>query len=155
MAQDDDVGTVRTQGALRYSFLEIKEAQRVCGETMTAAALRECGAASFAQQQIFRAHVNDLCATVFAAALRKYNPENKGWGMHAMEEMAPVDEAMATTLKQLEMKVKEEEATVKKLQKHVSRMAVSNTRRELAKARKRHADVLVTYVCREIFADGE
>lgn len=61
----------------RYSFLEIKEAQRVCGEKMAQAALEECGSASKAQQQIFRAHVSDLCATVFAAALRKYNPEDK------------------------------------------------------------------------------
>ena len=63
----------------RYSFVEIKEAQRVCSDKMMAAALEEVrGSASAAQQQIFRAHVNDLCATVFAAALRKYNPEHRG-----------------------------------------------------------------------------
>ncbi|CAI5746455.1 unnamed protein product [Peronospora destructor] len=122
--------------SLRYSFLEIKEAQRVCGEKMTAMALRECGSASAAQQQIFRAHVNDLCATVFAAALRKYNPENQ-------EEMVPVDEETAMKLKQLETKLKEKERAVKELQEQVPRMAAAKARRELATARKRHADVLV------------
>ncbi|KAE9046366.1 hypothetical protein PR002_g1691 [Phytophthora rubi] len=121
---------------LRYSFPEIKEAQRVCGEKMAAAALRECGSASAAQQQIFRAHVSDLCATVFAAALRKYNPEDK-------EEVAPVDEKTATRRRELEAKLKEKEAAVKKLRERVPRMAAANARRELAKARKRHADVLV------------
>ncbi|RLN37084.1 hypothetical protein BBJ28_00007944 [Nothophytophthora sp. Chile5] len=61
----------------RYAFLELKEAQRICGLKMTAAALRECGTASAAQKEIFRAHVSDLCATIFSAALRKYNPEDK------------------------------------------------------------------------------
>ncbi|KAG3110443.1 hypothetical protein PI124_g7828 [Phytophthora idaei] len=125
------------QPVLRYSFLEIKEAQRVCGEKMNAAALKECGSASSAQQQIFRAHVNDLCATVFAAALRKYNPVDK-------EEVAPVDEETAAKLKELETKLKEKEAAVKKLRERVPRMAAANARRELAKARKRHADVLVS-----------
>ncbi|KAF4317565.1 hypothetical protein BBO99_00003288 [Phytophthora kernoviae] len=120
----------------RYSFLEIKEAQRVCGEKMTAAALRECGSASVAQQQIFRAHVNDLCATVFAAALRKYNPEDK-------EDMAPLDGETVAKLNALEKQLKEKEAEVKKLRERVPRLAAANARRELAKARKRHADVLV------------
>uniref|UniRef100_A0AAV1U0V3 Uncharacterized protein n=1 Tax=Peronospora matthiolae TaxID=2874970 RepID=A0AAV1U0V3_9STRA len=122
----------------RYSFVEIKEAQRVCSEKMMAASLQEvCGSASAAQQQIFRAHVNDLCATVFAAALRKYNPENK-------EEMVPLDTELATKLKELEAKVAEKEADVKKLREEVPVMAAENARRELAKARKRYADVLVT-----------
>uniref|UniRef100_M4B5J5 Uncharacterized protein n=1 Tax=Hyaloperonospora arabidopsidis (strain Emoy2) TaxID=559515 RepID=M4B5J5_HYAAE len=122
----------------RYSFVEIKEAQRVCSDKMMAASLQEVGgSASAAQQQIFRAHVNDLCATVFAAALRKYNPENK-------EEMAPLDTELATKLKELEAKVTEKEADVKKLREEVPVMAAENARRELAKARKRYADVLVT-----------
>ncbi|KAG6620011.1 Myb protein J [Phytophthora cinnamomi] len=117
---------------LRYSFLEIKEAQRACGDKMAAAALRECGSASAAQQQIFRAHVSDLCATVFAAALRKYNPEDKRMLLQSH-----------ILLKQLETKLKDKEAAVKKLRERVPRMAAANARRELAKARKRHADVLV------------
>ncbi|TDH65905.1 hypothetical protein CCR75_005363 [Bremia lactucae] len=120
----------------RYSYLEIKEAQRVCGEKMNAAALKECGSVSVAQQQIFRAHVNDLCATVFAAALRKYNPKDK-------EEVAPVDAEKAAKLKELETKLKEKEAAINKLRKEVPRIAADNARRELAKARKRYADVLV------------
>ncbi|KAL3672195.1 hypothetical protein V7S43_002857 [Phytophthora oleae] len=128
--------TKMEEQALRYTFLEIKEAQRVCGEKMIAAALKECGSVSAAQQQIFRAHVNDLCATVFAAALRKYNPEDR-------QEVTPVDEEMAKKLKELETKLKEKEAAVKKLRERVPRIAAANARRELAKARKRHADVLV------------
>ncbi|EEY57380.1 uncharacterized protein PITG_11231 [Phytophthora infestans T30-4] len=103
---------------------------------MNAAALKECGSASAAQQQIFKAHVNDLCATVFAAALRKYNPEDK-------QEVAPVDEETVAKLKELETKLKEKEAAVKKLRERVPRMAAADARRELEKARKRHADVLV------------
>ncbi|CAI5733876.1 unnamed protein product [Hyaloperonospora brassicae] len=122
----------------RYSFVEIKEAQRVCSDTMMAAALEEVrGSASAAQQQIFRAHVNDLCATVFAAALRKYNPEHR-------EEMAPVDAQLVATLEELKAKVKAKEAAVKKLQEQVPMMAAASARRELANARKRCANVLVT-----------
>ncbi|KAG7398998.1 hypothetical protein PHYBOEH_009991 [Phytophthora boehmeriae] len=103
---------------------------------MAAAALRECGSASVAQQQIFRAHVNDLCATVFAAALRKYNPEDK-------EDVAPLDGETVAKLNALEKKLQEKEVAVKKLRERVPRLAAANARRELAKARKRHADVLV------------
>lgn len=120
----------------RYSFVEIKEAQRVCGEKMAEAALAECKDASVAQQQIFRAHVSDLCATVFAAALRKYNPEDK-------QDVAPVDDETAAKLKELATKLEEKEASVKKLRERVPRMAAANARRELAKARKRHASVLL------------
>ncbi|CEG50494.1 uncharacterized protein PHALS_00636 [Plasmopara halstedii] len=134
----EEANVVPSDGKLapRYSYLEIKEAQRVCGEKMNAAALKECGSVSAAQQQIFRAHVNDLCATVFAAALRKYNPEDK-------EEMAPLDKKMAAKLQELETKLKEKEAAVKKLRERVPKMAAANARRELAKARKRHVNVLV------------
>ncbi|RLN79580.1 hypothetical protein BBJ28_00004323 [Nothophytophthora sp. Chile5] len=96
----------------RYTFLELKEAQRICGLKMTAAALRECGTASAAQKEIFRAHVSDLCATIFSAALRKYNPEDK-------EDVAPVDEETAAQLAALETKLKEKEAAVKKLRERV------------------------------------
>ncbi|RLN60574.1 hypothetical protein BBJ29_002836 [Phytophthora kernoviae] len=136
MAGADAIDVADAAENPRYSFLEIKEAQRVCGEKMTAAALRECGSASVAQQQIFRAHVNDLCATVFAAALRKYNPEDK-------EDMAPLDGETVAKLNALEKQLKEKEAEVKKLRERVPRLAAANARRELAKARKRHADVLV------------
>ncbi|KAH7477251.1 hypothetical protein PRIC1_001268 [Phytophthora ramorum] len=136
MAGGDVPTDAEAAAPLRYSFLEIKEAQGVCGEKMAAAALKECGSASAAQQQIFRAHVNDLCATVFAAALRKYNPEEK-------EEVAPVDEATAKKLRELETTLQEKEAAVKKLRERVPRMAAANVRRELAKARKRHSQVLL------------
>lgn len=46
-------------------------------------------------------------------------------------------------LKELEARLKEKEAAVKKLRERVPRMAAANARRELAKARKRHVDVLV------------
>ncbi|CAH0515976.1 unnamed protein product [Peronospora belbahrii] len=104
-----------TAKPVRYSYLEIKEAQRVCGEKMMVAALRE----------------------FFAAALRKDNPENQ-------EEVAPVDEELAMKLKQMETRLKEKQKAVKKLQEQVPRMAAANARDELMKARKRHANVLVT-----------
>ncbi|CAH0478550.1 unnamed protein product [Peronospora belbahrii] len=102
-----------TAKPVRYSYLEIKEAQRVCGEKMMVAAL------------------------LFAAALRKDNPENQ-------EEVAPVDEELAMKLKQMETRLKEKQKAVKKLQEQVPRMAAANARDELMKARKRHANVLVT-----------
>lgn len=30
--------------------------------------------------QVFQAHVNDLCASVFIAMVRQYNPDTKGAG---------------------------------------------------------------------------
>jgi flagellar motility protein MotE (MotC chaperone) len=137
--ETEQTQTLEEEKPPRYSFLEIKEAQRICGEKMAAAALREIGSASSAQQQIFRAHVSDLCATVFASALRKYDPEDK-------QEVVAVDEETANRMKQLEEKLQEKQTAVLKLRERVPRMAAANARRELARARKRHADVLVTYV---------
>lgn len=65
----------------RYTYAELKEAQRRCEAKMVETALLECSEASKPQKEIFRAHVTDLCANVFAAALRKYNPESKGKGI--------------------------------------------------------------------------
>lgn len=59
-----------------------------------------------------------------------------------------MDEETVAKLKEMETRFQEKEAAVKKLQERVPRMAAVNARRELAKARKRHADVLVAYVAR-------
>ena len=80
-----------------------------------------------------------------------WNAAVRGWLLMrgcCVEEMAPVEEETARKLKQLETKLQEKELAVKKLQERVPRMAAANARRELATARKRHANVLVTYVCR-------
>ena len=60
--------------------------------------------------------------------------------------MAPVDAQLAATLEELKTKVKEKEVAVRKLQEQVPMMAAASARRELANARKRCANVLVTYV---------
>lgn len=73
------IPTTKARGmTARYSYAELKEAQRRCESKMVETALLECRDASRAQREIFRAHVTDLCANIFAAALRKYNPENRG-----------------------------------------------------------------------------
>lgn len=38
--------------AERYAYAELKEAQRRCGEKAVAAALKECGSSSTAQQKV-------------------------------------------------------------------------------------------------------
>lgn len=54
--QDDEVQTEEesdtTIQAERYSYTELKEAQRRCGEKAVEAALRECGNSSTAQQKV-------------------------------------------------------------------------------------------------------
>jgi hypothetical protein len=62
----------------RYSYAELKRAQTQCAEKAVGAALEACGATSDAQKEVFKAHVNDLCASVFTAVLRQYDPVSKG-----------------------------------------------------------------------------
>ncbi|KAJ0409546.1 hypothetical protein ATCC90586_010057 [Pythium insidiosum] len=120
----------------RYSYGELKRAQTECAAKAVDAALAACGQTSTAQKEVFRAHVNDLCASVFAAALRQYNPTKK-------EHLAPVDDALTTRVTALEKELREKESAVQALRESVPRLAAAKTKEQLERARKRSSDVLV------------
>ncbi|GAB9475739.1 hypothetical protein Gpo141_00012821, partial [Globisporangium polare] len=123
--------------AERYAYAELKEAQRRCGEKAVTAALKECGSSSTAQQKVFQAHVNDLCASIFIAVVRQYDPDTK-------EDVEPVDKDTVAKVAALEKKLKEKEAAVKALREQVPKLAAEKTRSQLEKSRKRSADVELT-----------
>lgn len=165
--EDDEVLTEHesdaTLQAERYAYAELKEAQRRCGEKAVAAALRACGSASTAQRkvrsvrwkrerertatnlelaglQVFQAHVNDLCASVFIAMVRQYNPDTKGAAVTVVvkvvvrtsmvlmlvrmraEDVEPVDQETVAKVEALEKRLREKEAAVKQLREKVDRV---------------------------------
>lgn len=154
----------------RYSYDELKKAQAYCAENAVLAALRACGQTSDAQKEVFRAHVNDLCASVFAGALRQYNPTTKGMPcnirslsvvtthgvmiLYAMtnnsylcvEVVEPVDHSMVARVAELEKQLKEKEATVNALRASVPQRAAQITQQKIEVERKRTAQVLGEYV---------
>ncbi|TMW63735.1 hypothetical protein Poli38472_002676 [Pythium oligandrum] len=119
----------------RYSYAELKRAQAQCAEKAADAAVATCGTTSEAQKAVFRAHVNDLCASVFTAALRQYNPVSK-------ENLEPVDEELLKRVKELEKALKKKENGLQALREKVPRLAALQTRVKLEKERKRNAEVL-------------
>ncbi|GLD97729.1 hypothetical protein PINS_up006419 [Pythium insidiosum] len=123
-------------GMERYSYGELKRAQTECAAKAVDAALEACGQTSTAQKEVFRAHVNDLCASVFAAALRQYNPTKK-------EHLAPIDDELSERVAALEKELRDKEAAVQALRESVPRLAATKTKEQLESARKRSSDVLV------------
>lgn len=93
--------------------------------------------------QVFQAHVNDLCASIFIAVVRQYDPDTKGamekinafycYHHHAAyrrlltaavmnsftEDVEPVDKDTVAKVAALEKKLKEKEAAVKALREQV------------------------------------
>lgn len=93
--------------------------------------------------QVFQAHVNDLCASIFIAVVRQYDPDTKGtmdkinacccYCHHAAcrrlltaavvnfstEDVEPVDKDTVAKVTALEKKLKEKEAAVKALREQV------------------------------------
>ncbi|DBA00452.1 TPA: hypothetical protein N0F65_002695 [Lagenidium giganteum] len=121
----------------RYSYAELKHAQRRCAEKAVEKMMEDCGGISTAQTEVLQAHANDLCASIFTAVIRQYNP-------HTTEDMEPVDEELRKQVEELEQQVKQREAKVKELRDRVPKLVAAKTRAQMENARKRSAEGHVT-----------
>ncbi|KAL0583830.1 hypothetical protein ABG067_006274 [Albugo candida] len=121
----------------RYKYAELKQAQGFCADRAMKAIQSECKDLSEAQNEIFRAHVKDLCASIFCSVIKQYNP------IVQEDVIEPADNKAARRVSQLQEEIQLKKENLQTLRKNVLKMIQTRMECALESGRKRTVDNVV------------